>query len=78
MIWFVSGEQGSDKEGGRQGRDQPIASPWDIAALGQKGAFAIAMAGTHQVRGMPPSTWHCTVTEVSSCFSCTGKIYTFS
>ena len=35
--------------GGRQGQDQAIASPCDIVYIGQ-GAFAIAMAGSHQVR----------------------------
>ena len=49
MVCLWSGEQGSDKEGGRQGQEQAIASPWDIVSIGQ-GAFAIAMAGSHQVR----------------------------
>ena len=49
MVCLWSGEQGSDKEGGRQGQEQAIASPWDIVRIGQ-GAFAIAMAGSQKVR----------------------------
>ena len=40
MVCLWSGEQGSDKEGGRQGQEQAIASPWDIVSIGQ-GAIAI-------------------------------------
>lgn len=47
------GIQGTDKEGGAMGLQQPISSPWDIV-LGTAGATKdnvlwIAMAGTHQI-----------------------------
>ncbi|KAM4636164.1 NHL repeat-containing protein 2 [Discoglossus pictus] len=47
------GSQGTDKEGGAQGEQQPISSPWDVT-LGAPGGneqnvLWIAMAGTHQV-----------------------------
>ncbi|XP_066521454.1 NHL repeat-containing protein 2 [Hoplias malabaricus] len=50
-----TGVQGTDKEGGAMGLQQPISSPWDLT-LGTSGAGAmednvlwIAMAGTHQI-----------------------------
>ncbi|XP_029933535.1 NHL repeat-containing protein 2 isoform X2 [Myripristis murdjan] len=47
------GAQGTDKEGGAMGPQQPISSPWDVS-LGTAGGVEdnvlwIAMAGTHQV-----------------------------
>ncbi|XP_020506870.2 NHL repeat-containing protein 2 [Labrus bergylta] len=47
------GTQGTDKEGGAVGPEQPISSPWDVT-LGSAGAdednvLWIAMAGTHQI-----------------------------
>ncbi|GAA6110297.1 NHL repeat-containing protein 2 [Tachysurus ichikawai] len=47
------GIQGTDKEGGAMGLQQPISSPWDIV-LGTAGGTKdnvlwIAMAGTHQI-----------------------------
>ncbi|KAM6951364.1 NHL repeat-containing protein 2 [Aplochiton taeniatus] len=47
------GLQGTDKEGGAMGPQQPISSPWDVA-LGTAGGeednlLWIAMAGTHQI-----------------------------
>uniref|UniRef100_A0A8C5LIU1 NHL repeat-containing protein 2 n=1 Tax=Jaculus jaculus TaxID=51337 RepID=A0A8C5LIU1_JACJA len=49
------GIQGSDKEGGAKGEEQPISSPWDVV-IGTSGAGTqrndvlwIAMAGTHQI-----------------------------
>uniref|UniRef100_A0A4W4EMU5 NHL repeat-containing protein 2 n=1 Tax=Electrophorus electricus TaxID=8005 RepID=A0A4W4EMU5_ELEEL len=47
------GVQGTDKEGGSMGPQQPISSPWDVA-LGTAGGVEdnvlwIAMAGTHQI-----------------------------
>lgn len=47
------GIQGTDKEGGAMGPEQPISSPWDVA-LGTAGGeednvLWIAMAGTHQI-----------------------------
>ncbi|KAK3529554.1 hypothetical protein QTP70_031972, partial [Hemibagrus guttatus] len=47
------GIQGTDKEGGAMGLQQPISSPWDIV-LGTAGCTKdnvlwIAMAGTHQI-----------------------------
>ncbi|TSK14751.1 NHL repeat-containing protein 2 [Bagarius yarrelli] len=47
------GIQGTDKEGGAMGLQQPISSPWDIV-LGTAGGpednvLWIAMAGTHQI-----------------------------
>ncbi|XP_028989568.1 NHL repeat-containing protein 2 [Betta splendens] len=47
------GAQGTDKEGGAMGPEQPISSPWDVT-LGTAGGVGdnvlwIAMAGTHQV-----------------------------
>ncbi|KAJ1140331.1 hypothetical protein NDU88_006688 [Pleurodeles waltl] len=48
------GTQGSDKEGGAQGDQQPISSPWDLVIGGSSGlnedsVLWIAMAGTHQI-----------------------------
>ncbi|XP_024141311.1 NHL repeat-containing protein 2 [Oryzias melastigma] len=48
-----AGVQGTDKEGGAVGVQQPISSPWDVA-LGTAGGeednvLWIAMAGTHQI-----------------------------
>jgi hypothetical protein len=48
VLSAVVGEQGSDKEGGRPGLEQPISSPWDIVRL-EGHAYAVAMAGSHQV-----------------------------
>uniref|UniRef100_A0A8C3AMM1 NHL repeat-containing protein 2 n=1 Tax=Cyclopterus lumpus TaxID=8103 RepID=A0A8C3AMM1_CYCLU len=47
------GAQGTDKEGGAMGPQQPISSPWDVT-LGTAGGAEgnvlwIAMAGTHQI-----------------------------
>ncbi|XP_029311899.1 NHL repeat-containing protein 2 isoform X2 [Cottoperca gobio] len=47
------GAQGTDKEGGAMGPQQPISSPWDVT-LGSAGGSEdnvlwIAMAGTHQI-----------------------------
>nr|XP_508046.3 NHL repeat-containing protein 2 isoform X1 [Pan troglodytes] len=49
------GIQGTDKEGGAKGEQQPISSPWDVV-FGTSGSEAqrgdilwIAMAGTHQI-----------------------------
>ncbi|XP_061564322.1 NHL repeat-containing protein 2 [Cololabis saira] len=47
------GAQGTDKEGGAIGTQQPISSPWDVT-LGTAGGVDdnvlwIAMAGTHQI-----------------------------
>lgn len=47
------GTQGTDKEGGAMGPEQPISSPWDLT-LGTAGGVEdnvlwIAMAGTHQI-----------------------------
>uniref|UniRef100_A0A3P9QH19 NHL repeat-containing protein 2 n=2 Tax=Poecilia reticulata TaxID=8081 RepID=A0A3P9QH19_POERE len=47
------GTQGTDKEGGAMGPQQPISSPWDVT-LGTAGGAEdnvlwIAMAGTHQI-----------------------------
>ncbi|XP_074518642.1 NHL repeat-containing protein 2 [Halichoeres trimaculatus] len=47
------GSQGTDKEGGAMGPEQPISSPWDVT-LGSAGGdednvLWIAMAGTHQI-----------------------------
>ncbi|CAL9699684.1 unnamed protein product [Knipowitschia caucasica] len=47
------GVQGTDKEGGAMGPEQPISSPWDLAlgtAGGEDGnVLWVAMAGTHQI-----------------------------
>uniref|UniRef100_A0A3Q2P7E6 NHL repeat containing 2 n=1 Tax=Fundulus heteroclitus TaxID=8078 RepID=A0A3Q2P7E6_FUNHE len=42
------GSQGTDKEGGAMGPQQPIGSPWDLT-LGTANVLWIAMAGTHQI-----------------------------
>jgi sugar lactone lactonase YvrE len=47
-----TGEQGADMEGGGEGRQQAIASPWDLAAVEVEGGGAglvVAMAGLHQL-----------------------------
>ncbi|KAM8837606.1 NHL repeat-containing protein 2 isoform 2-T2 [Spinachia spinachia] len=47
------GAQGTDKEGGAMGPQQPISSPWDVtlgsAGGGEGNVLWIAMAGTHQI-----------------------------
>ncbi|KAG7507806.1 NHL repeat-containing protein 2 [Solea senegalensis] len=47
------GAQGTDKEGGAMGPQQPISSPWDVtlgtAGGGEDNVLWIAMAGTHQI-----------------------------
>ncbi|XP_054454668.1 NHL repeat-containing protein 2 [Anoplopoma fimbria] len=47
------GAQGTDKEGGAMGPQQPISSPWDVTLGSAGGAEGnvlwIAMAGTHQI-----------------------------
>ncbi|XP_004680480.1 PREDICTED: NHL repeat-containing protein 2 [Condylura cristata] len=49
------GIQGTDKEGGAKGEEQPISSPWDVVcgSSGSEGQrediLWIAMAGTHQI-----------------------------
>ncbi|XP_036120506.1 NHL repeat-containing protein 2 isoform X2 [Molossus molossus] len=57
MVSTVAGIgiQGTDKEGGAQGEQQPISSPWDVV-WGSSGSEVqrdailwIAMAGTHQI-----------------------------
>jgi len=57
MVSTVAGIgiQGTDKEGGAQGEEQPISSPWDVV-FGTSGSEVqtddilwIAMAGTHQI-----------------------------
>ncbi|XP_062298998.1 NHL repeat-containing protein 2 [Scomber scombrus] len=50
------GVQGTDKEGGAMGPQQPISSPWDLT-FGSAGGVEenllwIAMAGTHQIWGL--------------------------
>ncbi|XP_053548671.1 NHL repeat-containing protein 2 [Bombina bombina] len=47
------GSQGTDKEGGTQGKNQPISSPWDVAfgapGVSEQNVLWAAMAGTHQI-----------------------------
>ncbi|EMP39039.1 NHL repeat-containing protein 2 [Chelonia mydas] len=49
------GIQGTDKEGGAKGEEQPISSPWDVifgssvSGTHEDDVLWIAMAGTHQV-----------------------------
>ncbi|XP_041671594.1 NHL repeat-containing protein 2 isoform X1 [Cheilinus undulatus] len=47
------GSQGTDKEGGAMGPEQPISSPWDVtlgcAGGDEDNVLWIAMAGTHQI-----------------------------
>ncbi|XP_017295020.1 NHL repeat-containing protein 2 [Kryptolebias marmoratus] len=47
------GAQGTDKEGGAMGPEQPISSPWDVvlgtACGAEDNVLWIAMAGTHQI-----------------------------
>lgn len=52
-----TGEQGRDREGGRTGTQQALASPWDLALHGN-GLF-IAMAGTHQIWRLDLTTMAC-------------------
>ncbi len=44
-----TGEQGSDRRGGRAGSEQPLASPWDVELSRDGETLFIAMAGTHQL-----------------------------
>uniref|UniRef100_A0A8C3RZU7 NHL repeat-containing protein 2 n=1 Tax=Chelydra serpentina TaxID=8475 RepID=A0A8C3RZU7_CHESE len=49
------GIQGTDKEGGAKGEEQPISSPWDVifgssvSGTHEDDVLWVAMAGTHQV-----------------------------
>ena len=48
----TTGTQGYDRVGGKQGKEQPISSPWDIChVLGVDGGsgLLVAMAGIHQL-----------------------------
>lgn len=52
-----TGVQGTDKEGGQQGPQQALASPWDLCLVRSAGAevpdmLIIANAGTHQIWGL--------------------------
>lgn len=53
-----TGVQGTDKEGGKHGTQQPLASPWDLsfahspASVGDPDILLIANAGTHQIWGL--------------------------
>uniref|UniRef100_A0A803TDH4 NHL repeat-containing protein 2 n=1 Tax=Anolis carolinensis TaxID=28377 RepID=A0A803TDH4_ANOCA len=57
MVSTVAGVgiQGTDKEGGARGDEQPISSPWDVAfgtsvsATHEDDVLWIAMAGIHQI-----------------------------
>ncbi|XP_011357623.1 NHL repeat-containing protein 2 [Pteropus vampyrus] len=57
MVSTVAGIgiQGSDKEGGAKGEQQPISSPWDVvigtsdSEVQRDDILWIAMAGTHQI-----------------------------
>ncbi|CAN7976633.1 unnamed protein product, partial [Ixodes persulcatus] len=42
-----TGQRGSDLEGGRQGPQQPLSSPWDLCLV--EDILFIAMAGSHQL-----------------------------
>uniref|UniRef100_A0A0B7B7U1 Thioredoxin domain-containing protein n=1 Tax=Arion vulgaris TaxID=1028688 RepID=A0A0B7B7U1_9EUPU len=59
-----TGHQGTDIEGGKLGKDQEIASPWDVvlgfAPDGSSPVLYVAMAGTHQiwVYFITHCTWH--------------------
>lgn len=60
-----TGCQGNDKEGGKQGTQQELSSPWDLCIAdgleGEPNALLfIAMAGTHQiwVYFLKDSTWY--------------------
>lgn len=50
-----TGSQGCDRSGGRNGTDQALSSPWDVAIYQHeyKGTVVpvllIAIAGTHQI-----------------------------
>ncbi|XP_067657145.1 NHL repeat-containing protein 2-like [Haliotis asinina] len=49
-----TGQQGTDKEGGSSGPQQPLSSPWDLVLGWSQGDLSpsvlyIAMAGTHQI-----------------------------
>ncbi|XP_014662525.1 PREDICTED: NHL repeat-containing protein 2-like [Priapulus caudatus] len=59
-----TGQMGHDREGGKQGREQPISSPWDVCLGCSPGADArnvlfIAAAGTHQIWALflTDATW---------------------
>uniref|UniRef100_A0A8C4GF71 NHL repeat-containing protein 2 n=1 Tax=Dicentrarchus labrax TaxID=13489 RepID=A0A8C4GF71_DICLA len=43
------GIQGTDKDGGAMGPQQPISSPWDVTLGTADNVLWIAMAGTHQI-----------------------------
>lgn len=51
------GVQGTDKEGGQLGTEQPLASPWDVCLAHSSNSddpdlLIIANAGTHQIWGL--------------------------
>lgn len=52
-----TGIQGTDKEGGKPGKEQPLASPWDLCLVRSSTSesndlLIIANAGTHQIWGL--------------------------
>jgi sugar lactone lactonase YvrE len=76
-----TGQQGTDKEGGRPGLQQPLATPWDlcVGASPQSEALDtlfIAVAGTHQIWALalaPSSWWKGTRRESGVCFAVAGS-----
>eukprot|EP00095_Tigriopus_kingsejongensis_P000323 snap_masked-scaffold292_size219010-processed-gene-1.16 protein:Tk00323 transcript:snap_masked-scaffold292_size219010-processed-gene-1.16-mRNA-1 annotation:"nhl repeat-containing protein 2" len=78
-----TGFQGTDKIGGNQGREQPLASPWDLclgsspkAEDGTLDTVFIAMAGTHQIWGYALQDsvwWKGTSRRAGTCFALAGS-----
>lgn len=76
-----NGIQGTDKEGGKVGTEQPLASPWDVclarsSTSDDQDLLVIANAGTHQIWGLAlrDLTWWKKIhVEVGSCLRLVGS-----
>lgn len=76
-----TGIQGTDKEGGKSGVEQPLASPWDLCLAHSPTSddpdiLIIANAGTHQIWGLALRNltwWKKLQVEAGTCFRLAGS-----
>lgn len=76
-----TGIQGTDKEGGKPGKEQPLASPWDLCLARSPTSenndlLIIANAGTHQIWGLALQDlvwWKKMEAEAGRCFRLAGS-----
>ena len=77
-----TGTQSTDKEGGKIGQEQTLASPWDLCLASSNSTsenldlLVIANAGTHQIWGLalqPLTWWKKVEMETGQCFRLAGS-----